>query len=223
MKMAFLKKIPGCYPEPRPGHPEPFACHPERSEGSGSSAQDKLREGSRRWLRINFAAKCILKGILVFVLFTLLLALPVRAQEITVSAAISLKEAFTELGKTFEGGQKGSRVQFNFGSSGDLLRQIVGGAPVDVFASAGLKEMDEMDQKGFMAPGTRVNFTGNTVVLAVPAAATLPRMGFSDLTRKEVKKIRPRESPDRPGREIRRAGFKEPEALGTSERETGFL
>ncbi|HSO72476.1 MAG TPA: molybdate ABC transporter substrate-binding protein, partial [Thermodesulfobacteriota bacterium] len=55
--------------------------------------------------------------------------------------------------------------------------------------SAGLKEMDEMSQKGFMAPGTRVNFTGNTVVLAVPAAATLPPMGFSDLTRKEVKKI----------------------------------
>ena len=82
------------------------------------------------------------------------------------------------MGKGFEAGQKGTRVQFNFGASGDLVRQILGGAPVDVFASAGLKEMDEMDQKGFMAPGTRMNFAGNTVVLAIPAAATFPWKSF---------------------------------------------
>ena len=80
-----------------------------------------------------------LKGLFIFILFTLVLTFPVRAQEITVSAAISLKEAFTELGRTFEAGQKGRRVQFNFGASGDLVRQIAGGAPVDVFASAGLE------------------------------------------------------------------------------------
>ena len=51
----------------------------------------------------------------------------VRAQEITVSAAISLKEALTELGKTFEARQKGVRVRFNFGASGDLARQISAG------------------------------------------------------------------------------------------------
>ena len=49
--------------------------------------------------------------------------------------------------------------------------------------------MDELDQKGLMAPGTRVNFAGNTVVLAVPAASTFPLEKFSDLTRPEVKKI----------------------------------
>ncbi len=131
----------------------------------------------------------MLKSLFIFILFTLVLALPVRAQEITVSAAISLKEAFAELGKGFEAGQKGTRVQFNFGASGDLVRQIVGGAPVDVFASAGLKEMDELDRKGLTAPGTRVNFAGNTVVLAIPTASTLRLEAFSDLTRKEVKKI----------------------------------
>jgi molybdate transport system substrate-binding protein len=135
------------------------------------------------------SCKIFIKALFLLILFPLAPAFPVRAQEITVSAAISLKEAFTELGKTFEAGQKGSRVQFNFGASGDLVRQILAGAPVDVFASAGLKEMDEMDQKGFMAPGTRVNFAGNTVVLAVPAAAAFPLEKFSDLTRPEVKKI----------------------------------
>ena len=93
------------------------------------------------------------------------------------------------MGKSFEAGQKGVRVQFNFGASGNLGRQIAGGAPVDVFASAGLKEMDELEQKGFTVPGTRVNFAGNTVVLAVPTASTLRLEAFSDLTRKEVKKI----------------------------------
>ena len=131
----------------------------------------------------------LLEGLFIFILFTLVLIFPVRAEEITVSAAISLKEAFVDLGKAFEGGQKGSRVQFNFGASGDLVRQILAGAPVDVFASAGLKEMDELEQKSFTAPGTRVNFAGNTVVLAVPTASTLRLEAFSDLTRKEVKKI----------------------------------
>ena len=180
--MAFLNKIPGC-------SPEPCAGHPERSEGSRSSTRGELREGSLSCLRINSATNCIFNGLLIFVFFISALAFPVRAQEITVSAAISLKEAFAELGKAFEAGQKGARVQFNFGASGDLVRQILAGAPVDVFASAGLKEMDELDRKGLTAPGTRVNFAGNTVVLAIPTASTLRLEAFSDLTRKEVKKI----------------------------------
>jgi molybdate transport system substrate-binding protein len=121
--------------------------------------------------------------------FTLALTFPVQAQEITVSAAISLKDAFTELGRSFEGRQKGSRVQLNFGSSGDLVRQILAGAPVDVFASAGLKEMDELERKGFTAPGGRVNFAGNTVVLVVPRSSTFRLEVFSDLSQKEITKI----------------------------------
>jgi len=140
---------------------------------------------TKKWLAGSFR----FKGFCLVITLFLLSAGPVRAQEITVSAAISLKEAFVELGKGFEAGQKGTRVQFNFGASGDLARQIVGGAPVDVFASAGLKEMDELDRKGLTAPGTRVNFAGNTVVLAIPTASTLRLEAFSDLTRKEVKKI----------------------------------
>ena len=111
------------------------------------------------------------------------------AEGITVSAAISLRDAFTEINKSFEAQQKGVRVRFNFGASGDLVRQIIGGAPVDVFAAAGLKEMDELEQKGLMVPGTRVNFAGNTVVLAMPAAATFTLEKISDLTRPEIKKI----------------------------------
>ncbi|MBF0520841.1 MAG: molybdate ABC transporter substrate-binding protein [Nitrospirae bacterium] len=90
--------------------------------------------------------------------------------EVTVSAAISLKDAFEKIGKLFEDSHKGAKVIFNFGASGTLARQIEGGAPVDVFAPAAQKDMDDIEGKGLIASGTRVNFAGNSVVLIVPAA-----------------------------------------------------
>jgi molybdate transport system substrate-binding protein len=113
----------------------------------------------------------------------------VSAQEITISAAISLKEAFSEIAKHFEARQKEVRVLFNFGASGDLVRQIMAGAPVDVFASAGLKEMDELEQKGQVVSGSRANFAENTVVLITPQQSSLKIENLSDLTNKEVTRI----------------------------------
>jgi len=75
-------------------------------------------------------------------------------QEIIVSAAISLKNAFEEIGNVFEGKNRGTKVNFNFGASGDLARQIVAGAPVDVFASAALKDMDDLNRQGLITPGS---------------------------------------------------------------------
>ncbi|NTU43591.1 MAG: molybdate ABC transporter substrate-binding protein [Nitrospirales bacterium] len=111
------------------------------------------------------------------------------AADLTVSAAISLKNAFTEIGQLFESQNKGSKVVFNFGASGDLMRQIEGGAPVDVFASAAQKDMDEANKKGLMAPGTRADFAANSVVLIVPASAKSAVKAFQDLTTPAVKRI----------------------------------
>ena len=61
--------------------------------------------------------------------------------EITVSAAMSLKNVFEAAGKVYEAQNRGVKVVFNFRASGDLIRQIEGGAPVDVFASAAQKDM----------------------------------------------------------------------------------
>ncbi|MBI5141777.1 MAG: molybdate ABC transporter substrate-binding protein [Nitrospirae bacterium] len=106
---------------------------------------------------------------------------------ITVSAAISLKNAFEEIGKLYESGSN-VKVVLNFGASGDLARQIAGGAPADVFASAAHKDMDMLDGNGFLSPGTRVNFAGNPVVLIVPLHGPLLK-GFDDLNTPAVKKI----------------------------------
>ena len=111
------------------------------------------------------------------------------AHEITISAAISLKNAFEEIGKIFEKKRPRTKIRFNFGASGDLARQIEGGAPVDVFASAAQKDMDEIDQKGFITFGSRINFAGNSMVLVKPGISQIRMESFEDLRKAEVKKI----------------------------------
>jgi len=109
--------------------------------------------------------------------------------EITVSAAASLKNAFEDMGKAFETQNKGMKVYLNFASSGDLKKQIEAGAPVDVFASAAQREMDDLERKGGLVAGSRHNFAGNEMVLARPSASTIQLKSFNDLIRQEVKKI----------------------------------
>lgn len=110
-------------------------------------------------------------------------------QAITVSAAVSLKNAFEEIGKIYEAKHKGMKVSFNFGASGDLMKQIDGGAPVDVFAPAAQTDMDALDRKGLVAPGARNNFAANTVVLVVPAGSMTPLRSFKDLASGNVRRI----------------------------------
>ena len=111
------------------------------------------------------------------------------SKEITVSAAISLKNAFEEIGKLFESQNAGTKIIFNFGASGDLVKQIEGGAPVDVFASAAQKDMDQIDTKGLIDGTTRFNFVKNTVVLIQSASSTLEIKGFEDLLKPEIKMV----------------------------------
>ncbi|MGD1075428.1 MAG: molybdate ABC transporter substrate-binding protein [Thermodesulfovibrionales bacterium] len=112
-----------------------------------------------------------------------------KTKGIIVSAAISLKNALEEIGTLYESRQRGAKVSFNFGASGDLVRQIEGGAPVDVFASAAEKDMDEAEKKGLIEPGTRKDFAANTVVLVVPAKEGQLIKSFSDLSSGEIKKV----------------------------------
>jgi molybdate transport system substrate-binding protein len=110
-------------------------------------------------------------------------------REITVSAAISLKNAFEEIGKLYESKVTGAKVFFNFGASSDLARQIEGGAPVDIFASAAQKDMDGLDGKGLVLQGTRSNFAANSIVLIIPAASKATLSSFEGLNAHEIRKI----------------------------------
>jgi molybdate transport system substrate-binding protein len=112
----------------------------------------------------------------------------VKAGTLTVSAAISLKDAFVEIGKSFEK-KSGKKIIFNFGASGVLQKQIENSAPVDVFASAGTKQMDDLEKSEFIELSSRQNFARNSLVLIVPKDSKLNIKTFSDLTKPEIEKI----------------------------------
>jgi len=110
-------------------------------------------------------------------------------KEITVSAAISLKEAFVEIGKIFRERHPGVKLVFNFGASGDLARQIEAGAPVDLFASAAQKDMGDIARKGLLVANSRADFASNKVVLVKFARSTIPLNSFQDLQKNEIKRV----------------------------------
>lgn len=84
--------------------------------------------------------------------------------EITVSAAASLTDAFTEIGEDFEEANRGITVTFTFDSSGTLVDQIVEGAPVDVFASADEADMATLTDEG-LVDGEPTPFARNELVI----------------------------------------------------------
>jgi molybdate transport system substrate-binding protein len=98
------------------------------------------------------------------------------------------KSAFTEIGKAFDAAN-GSTTTFNFDASGTLQKQIEGGAPVDVFASAAMKQVKALQDGGLVDAASIKLFAGNAIVLVVPADSTLNLTSFEDLTKAEVKKI----------------------------------
>jgi molybdate transport system substrate-binding protein len=111
-----------------------------------------------------------------------------RGAELIVHAAASLTDALKELAPAYEK-QSGDKLLFNFGASSQLARQIKEGAPADVFFSADQAQMDNLDKAGLLAPGTRENLLGNTLVIVVPADSAIKIASAADLTKAEVKKV----------------------------------
>ncbi len=110
-------------------------------------------------------------------------------QELIVSAAASLTNAFPEIGKVFEKQHPGIKIIYNFAASGTLLQQIAQGAPVDVFASADQKTMNQAVDKGLIVPASRKNFVSNTLVLIVPEKSGFPLTALKDLAALEIKRV----------------------------------
>lgn len=123
-----------------------------------------------------------------FALIGLLAALPARADDLIVSAAASLTNAFKEIGAEFEKVQLGTKVTFNFAASGPLLQQIENGAPVDVFASADQETVDKAAGKKLIDPASRRNFASNRLVLVQPKAGT-PVKGLAELKADSIKRV----------------------------------
>jgi molybdate transport system substrate-binding protein len=110
-------------------------------------------------------------------------------QTLTVFAASSLTDAFTEIGKAFESSHSGVTVTFNFAGSQALQTQIEGGAPADVFASASGGEMDAAVTGEFIAEGTPQVFLTNKLVVILPANNPAGLEKLEDLARPGIKLV----------------------------------
>jgi molybdate transport system substrate-binding protein len=100
-------------------------------------------------------------------------AAPVQADEVTIFAAASLKTALDEIAADWEA-ESGERVVLSYGGSPALAKQIMQGAPADVFLSAAPEWMDAVQEAGLIVPESRVDLLGNRMVLIAHGAGRAP-------------------------------------------------
>ena len=125
-------------------------------------------------------------------ILSFLLCLPIStvcAAELTISAAASLGEAFTEIAERFEAAHPGHEIRLNIGGSGALLQQIRAGAPVDVFAAADSETMDRAAADGLVDARQRHDIAGNALVVAVPADTQAIPASLTALAEPTVRRI----------------------------------
>jgi molybdate transport system substrate-binding protein len=111
------------------------------------------------------------------------------AADLVVSAASSLTDAFQAVGKAYEAKHPDTHVVLNFAASDVLLRQIVNGAPADVFASADETAMDKAVAAKAIDPSTRRDFASNRLVLILPKGAKATVSSPADLKAAAVKRV----------------------------------
>ena len=126
--------------------------------------------------------------VLMATLSTSIVAAPARADEVLVSAAASLTDVLKEISTAYQAKSKHT-VKFNFGPSSGLARQIDEGAPADIFFSADLPQMDGLDKKDRLEPGSRKNLLSNQLVIIVPTDSKLAISSPKDLLKSNVKRI----------------------------------
>lgn len=102
--------------------------------------------------------------------------------ELNVSAAATLKSVLVSTAPAFEKAHN-AKIVFNFGASGTLLKQIEGGAPADVFASASRSQIASAVAEGLISSDASATFASNELVLLVPKGNPAGIHGPGDLAR----------------------------------------
>lgn len=100
---------------------------------------------------------------------------PVRAADLTVFAAASLKNALDEIADGLRA-DNGIGIRLSYAGTSALARQIERGAPADLFIAANPEWMDHLQRTGLIDPGRRRDLIGNRLVVVAPAdtAARVP-------------------------------------------------
>jgi molybdate transport system substrate-binding protein len=105
---------------------------------------------------------------------------PVRAETLTVGAAPSLRAAFQEIVPLFEK-EYGATVEVVYGPSETLRRQIEEGAPIDVFLSAAVEEVENLHAKGLTLNGAPGVYAQTSLVLVMSAASRAIAISLRDV------------------------------------------
>jgi molybdate transport system substrate-binding protein len=115
----------------------------------------------------------LLRRLTVGLVVWLTLALPAFADDkLVVFAAASLQTALDSAAAAYHA-QGGGEVAISYGGSLALARQIVAGAPADLFASADEPSMDEAVKGGAIRAGTRIDLLSNRLVVVAPRASAI--------------------------------------------------
>ncbi|WP_415183977.1 molybdate ABC transporter substrate-binding protein [Phaeovulum sp.] len=101
------------------------------------------------------------------------LAAPALADDITVFAAASLKNALDAIAADWQA-QTGDTLAISYAGSSGLAKQIQQGAPADIFISAAVNWMDVLEADGLLKPDSRTDLLGNTLVLLAHGADVAP-------------------------------------------------
>ncbi len=122
-------------------------------------------------MRLDIARRGI-RGLALALACTTLLTGPVRAADVIVFAAASLKNALDDAVTRYET-KTGRKVVVSYAASSALAKQIEGGAPADIFFSADLDWMDDLQRKNLIDVPSRHTLLGNTLVLIAPKDSTV--------------------------------------------------
>jgi molybdate transport system substrate-binding protein len=108
------------------------------------------------------------------------------APVLTVFAAASLTDSFTEIGQAFDA-KTGGKTTFQFAGSQALRTQLENGAKADVYASANAAQFDPLVKSGLVV-GAGV-FTKNRLVVIVPKKGNGRVKTLADLATPGVKLV----------------------------------
>lgn len=110
------------------------------------------------------------------------------AVTLMVSSAQSLHDAVTELVEIYKTIDPSLSVVVNFGGSGSLQRQIEQGAPVDLFISASVENMESLNRQGLLFEDSYKALLVNRMVL-VASKDSQGIKGFDSLVTEDVQKV----------------------------------
>jgi molybdate transport system substrate-binding protein len=99
-------------------------------------------------------------------------------EPIIVFAAASLKNALDAVAADFHGGG-GPEVKISYGGSLALARQIIAGAPADLFASADEESMDEAAKNAAINTASRIDLLGNALVVIAPKRSPTDKLALT--------------------------------------------